>query len=136
MATSRLTQHRVDSLKPGRKVRDVRDRVPKCFGIRILPSGRKRNVLHSQVVGRRIWHASGDTEIASLAHARSKARTMPASRLHGDDARPVAPVLFETAAGDVLRCCGRHWNPRTLEVNLGYCKNMDARSWLAMSPTM
>lgn len=126
MATSRPTRQRVDSLEPGRKVRDIRDRDLKRFGVRIVPSDRKRNVLHSQV----------DAEILGLAYTRSKARTMSAPRMHGDVAGSVAPNLFETAAGECFRCYGRHGNSRALEASPGHCKNMDARSWLAMPPTI
>ena len=120
MATSRLTQHRVDTLKPGRTARDIRDRNLKGFGVRILPSGRKRYFLHCQVDGRRVWHAIGDAEAISLGYARSKASTMLASKLHGDEVGTVAPILFETVAEEVFRRYGRHWKPRTLRVNLGY----------------
>ena len=42
MPTSRLTQRRVDTLEPRRKTCDIRDAEVKGFGVRILPSGRKR----------------------------------------------------------------------------------------------
>ena len=59
MPTSRLTQHRVDTLKPRRKTCDIRDAEIKGFGVRILPSGRKRYFLHSQIDGNRVWCALG-----------------------------------------------------------------------------
>ena len=62
MPTSRLTQRRVDALKPRRTTCDIRDTEIKGFGVRILPSGRKRYFLHSQVDGNRVWHAIGDAE--------------------------------------------------------------------------
>ena len=120
MATVRLTQHRVDTLRPGRKTRDVRDRDLKGFGVRILPSGRKSFFLHCQVDGRRVWHAIGDAATVSLETARSNASAMLALRLQGDEARPAVPIPFETAAEEVFQRYGRHWKPRTLEVNLGY----------------
>ena len=123
MATVRLTQHRVDTLKPGGKTRDVRDRSLRGFGVRILPSGNKRYFLHSQVDGRRVWRVIGDAGDLSLDNARSKAGTMLASRLNGDGAGPAAPVLFETVAEEVFRRHGRHWKPRTRDVNLAYLRN-------------
>ncbi len=110
----------VDTLKPGRKTRDIRDSGLKESGVRILPSGRKSLFLHCQIEGRRIWHAIGDAEAISLEYVRSRARTMLALRPHGDEAGPVTPILFETVAEEVLRRYGRHWKPRTLQVNLGY----------------
>ncbi|MDE0416098.1 MAG: tyrosine-type recombinase/integrase [bacterium] len=120
MAPSRLTQHRVDTLKPGRKARDIRDRDIRGFGVRILPSGRKRYFLHSQVDGRRVWHAIGDAKTISLECARSKANALLAPKR---DAGPVAPIQFEAVAEEVFRRYARHWKPRTLTVNLGYFRN-------------
>ena len=123
MATSRLTQHRVDTLKPGRKTRDIRDRDLKGFGIRVLPSGRKCFFLHSQVDGRRIWHTIGNVEDVTLEQARSRASAVLASRLNGDEVRPISPIMFETVAEEVFQRYRRHWKPRTLRVNLSYYRN-------------
>ncbi|MDE0241385.1 MAG: site-specific integrase [bacterium] len=117
MATVRLTQHRVDTLVPNGKTRDVRDKDLRGFGVRLLPSGRKRYFLHSQTDGRRVWHAIGDAEAISLECARSKANAMLTPRRN---AGPVAPTPFETVADEVFRRYARHWKPRTLKVNLGY----------------
>lgn len=123
MATSRLTQHRVDTLKPSRKTRDIRDRDLKGFGIRVLPSGRRCFFLHSQVDGRRVWHAIGNAEDTTLEQARSKASAVLASRLHGDEAGPASPIMFETVAEEVFQRYRRHWKPRTLKINLSYYRN-------------
>ena len=121
MPTSRLTQRRVDALKPRRKTCDIRDAVVKGFGIRILPSGRKRYFLHSQVDGKRVWHAIGDAEDITLDHARTQARSMLGSRQSGEDpASGASDIPFETVAEEVFRRYQRHWKPRTREVNLGY----------------
>ena len=48
MSATRLTQRRVDSLQPHRKVRIVRDTERKGFGVRVMPSGAKRCFIHSQ----------------------------------------------------------------------------------------
>ena len=123
MATMRLTQRQVDDLKPNRKTRDIRDRELKGFGIRVLPSGRKRYFLHSQIDGRRVWHAIGDADDITLECARSKARSLLASRLLDSDPVVMGHVPFETVADEVLRRYRRHWKPGTLKVNLYYFKN-------------
>ena len=41
MASRRLTQRLIETLKPGKSVREVRDTELRGFGVRILPSGRK-----------------------------------------------------------------------------------------------
>ena len=95
------------------------------FGIRVLPSGRKRYFLHSQVNGDRIWHAIGDADDTSLESASLEARALLVSRRSGDEPSPVIPevLLFETVAEEVFRRYGRHWKPRTRAVNAGYYKN-------------
>ncbi len=123
MATSRLTQHRVDTLKPGGKTRDIRDRDLKGFGVRILSSGRKRFFLHRQVDGRRVWHAIGDADDITLSCARSRAKALLAARLLGEEAEAIDHIAFEVVAEEVFRRYGRHWKPRTLRVNLGYYRN-------------
>ncbi len=122
MPKTRLTQRRVDSLKPRSKAMDVRDSVTRGFGVRILASGRKRYFLHSQVNGKRVWQSIGDAETITLEQARATAGAMLASRLGGDAPEFAEPILFETVADEVFRRYGRHWKPRTLKVNLGYLR--------------
>ena len=124
MPTSRLTQRRVDALKPRRKSCDIRDAEIKGFGVRILPSGRKRYFLHSQVDGNRVWHAIGNAEDISLEHARALARSMLGSRRNGEELiSGTSNTPFETVAEEVFQRYRRHWKPRTLKVNLGYYRN-------------
>ena len=54
MPNIRLSQRRVDSLKPRKTVCDIRDRDLKGFAIRVLPSGRKSYFIHVQHQGRRV----------------------------------------------------------------------------------
>ena len=54
MATVRLDERRVQTLKPRKHAYDVRDRELKGFGVRVLPSGAKRYFIHSQHHGRRV----------------------------------------------------------------------------------
>ena len=125
MPSIRLTQHRVDALKPRKSTYEVRDADLVGFGIRVLPSGRKRYFLHSQVNGDRIWHAIGDAGDTSLESASLEARALLVSRRSGDEPSPVVPevLLFETVAEEVFRRYGRHWKPRTRAVNAEYYKN-------------
>ena len=124
MPTSRLTQRRVDALKPRTKTCDIRDTDIKGFGIRILPSGRKHYFLHSQVDGKRVWHAIGDAEDITLDHARTQARSMLGSRRSGEGPTSgTFDIPFETVAEEVFRRYRRHWKPRTLMVNLRYYRN-------------
>ena len=125
MPTSRLTQRRVDTLEPRRKTCDIRDAEVKGFGVRILPSGRKRYFLHSQDGGNRVWYAIGDAEDIALECARTRARALQASRRYGDE--PVSgtsePIAFEMVAEEVFRRYRRYWKPSTLKVNLYYYRN-------------
>ena len=55
MPNVRLSQSRIEALRPRRSAYDVRNAEPKGFGVRVLPSGSKRFFIHSQYEGRRIW---------------------------------------------------------------------------------
>ena len=125
MPKSRLTQRRVDALKPRKKTLDVRDCVIRGFGVRIMPSGRKCYFLHSQMDGKRIWQSIGDARAMTLEYAREQATSLLVLRSRSDDESPAATasMLFENVADEVFRRYKRHWKPRTLEVNLGYYRN-------------
>ena len=125
MPTSRLTQRRVDTLKPRRITCEIRDVEIKGFGVRILPSGRKRYFLHSQVDGNRVWNAIGDAEDITLEYARTQVRALLASRRYGGEPATDTsePIAFEMAAEEVFRRYRWHWKPSTLKVNLGYYRN-------------
>ena len=124
MATLHLTQHRVDTLKPKRIIRDVRDTELKGFGIRIMPSGSRRYFIHSQYEGRRIWKTLGDAGAVTVEQAREHARAMLAQHRNGDTADPWTErdARFETVAGEVLDHCKRLWKPGTLTANRIYLK--------------
>ena len=121
MPTSRLTQRRVDALKPRRKSCDIRDAEIKVFGVRILPSGRKRYFLHSQIDGNRVWCALGDAKDITLECARMQARTLLASRRYGDEPSTDTskPIAFEMVAEEVFGRYQRHWKPGTRKVESG-----------------
>ena len=120
-----LNQSRVDRLKPRNSTYDIRDTGLKGFGIRVLPSGRKRYFLHTQHEGRRRWTKIGDAGAMSEAEARSQARTWLAGLRAGRESVPPKPVeiAFEAVADEVFSYYRRHWKPRTLAVNLNYYEN-------------
>ncbi len=83
MPAIRLTQRRVDALKPRRKARNVRDAELKGYGVRVMPSGSKRYFIHTQHRGRRVWKTVSDAATLSEAEARARARAMLASLRDG-----------------------------------------------------
>ena len=125
MATARLTERRVDSLKPRKSAFDIRDRELKGFGIRVLPSGAKRYFIHSQNQGRRVWKIVGDAGAVGVDEARDRARTLLAAIRNGDDDKAATPpdIAFETVADEVFRRYARNWKPSTLKVNRNYYSN-------------
>ena len=125
MATLRLTQRRVDTLKPRKTAYDLRDRDLKGFGVRVLPSGAKRYFIHSQHRGRRVWKIVGQVGSIGADDARARARTMLATIREGsDDEIAGAPdIAFETVADEVFQRYARNWKPSTLKVNRGYYHN-------------
>ena len=125
MATVRLSERRVDALKPRKSAYDVRDRELKGFGVRVLPSGARRYFIHSQHNGRRFWKIVGQAGDIDLDEARSRARTLLAAIRNGSSDETTAPpdIAFETVAEEVFRRYARNWKPSTLAVNRGYYKN-------------
>ena len=126
MANRRLTQRLIDTLKPDKSVREIRDTELRGFGVRILPSGRRRYFVHAQCNGRRAWTTIGDADAMSLADARTRARLQMVALRTGDPSRPAedaADTPFEDVAEAVFRRQSRHWKPGTLDVNRRYLKN-------------
>jgi len=122
VATVRLSQRRVDTLKPRKSAYDIRDRELKGFGVRVLPSGNKRYFIHSQHNGCRVWKIVGRAEAVGVGEARERARVMLASIRNGSDegAAVLPDIPFETVADEVFRRYARNWKPSTLKVNRGY----------------
>lgn len=126
MSNHYLTQRRVNALKPGKSARDVRDTELRGFGIRILPSGRKRYFVHTQNNGQRVWKTIGDAEATPVAEARALARSFLAELKGGVlscAADVLAETMFENVAEAVFRRYARNWKPGTLKVNRLYLKN-------------
>ncbi len=124
MPTVRLTDARINALKPRKSARDVRDAALKGFGVRIMPSGRKRFFLHTQHGGRRVWKLIGEPGRMALSEARDAARTELAAIRKGQPAaRSPEDTVFEAVAEEVFLRYSRHWKPSTLKVNRGYLRN-------------
>ena len=113
----RLTDARVRDLRAKKTTKNVRDTALPGFGVRVLPSGRKRFFLHSQHEGQRIWKIVGDPADMTVAEARERARGLLASLRSG---QPDGETLFETVAEEAFRRHGRQWKPSTLSVNRNY----------------
>ena len=124
MPPIRLTQRRVDALRPRRKVRDIRDAELKGYGVRVMPSGARRYFIHSQHRGKRVWKIIGDAAAIAEPEARARARPMLAALRDGrePDAADPRGTLFETVAEEVFGRYGRRWKPRTLDVNRAYLR--------------
>ena len=125
MATARLSQRRVDALKPRKSAYDVRDTELRGFGVRVLTSGAKRYFIHSQHRGRRVWKIVGQAGSLCLDEARDRASVMLASiREELDECAVAAPdILFEAVGDEVFRRYARNWKPSTLKVNRNYYRN-------------
>ena len=106
----RLTDARVRDLRAKNTTRNIRDTALAGFGVRVLPSGRKRFFLHSQHDGQRIWKIIGDPADMTVAEARARARDLLASMRSG---QPDREALFETVAEEAFRRHGRRWKPST-----------------------
>ena len=107
MANRRLTRHLVDFLDPGRSVREIRDTELRGFGVRILPSGRKRHFAHTQSNGERVWTSISD---ADMLHVADRLGFGPAAA--GSAAEGQA-ILFGGGFGrnSVRRCRGGFFPP-------------------------
>ncbi len=126
MPNCRLTQRRIDTLKPGKSARECRDIELQGFGVRILPSGRKRFFVHAQHDGRRVWTTIGDAGTMPVSEARALARSHLSALRKGEPTPGTVDPSgspFEDVADDVFRRLARIWKPRTLAVNRGYLKN-------------
>ncbi len=124
MPRTTLTDARVRALKPRKSPRDIRDGKLRGFGVRVLPSGRKRFFVHCQHRGKRIWRIVGDASETSVGEARSRAAETLAAIRRGRDATPSpGETLFEAVAETVFARHERVWKPTTFNVNRYYLKN-------------
>ncbi len=123
MPNTRLSESRIETLEPRKAPYDVRDGELRGFGVRVLPSGRKRFFIHSQHEGRRVWKTVGDADVIGLDEARRRATDMLAA-IRRDEA-PALPEekLFEAVAEEVFSRYGRNWKPGTMKVNRKYLRS-------------
>ena len=123
MAETILTAARVKGLKPRKTTRDIRDANLRGFGVRVLPTGRKRFFVQCQYRGERIWKMLGDAGAISLDEARASAVQALAAIRRGEEA-PYRPdeTLFEAVAETVFERHARLWKAGTLKVNRGYLR--------------
>ena len=124
MSKTNLTDARIGALLPRRIPYELRDGKLQAFGVRVMPSGRKRFFLHCQHKGERVWKIVGEFDAIDVNEARSRAAGMLAAIRRGE-AAPARPeeTLFEAVAETVFRQYERLWKPGTLDVNRCYLRN-------------
>ncbi|MCY3980497.1 MAG: site-specific integrase [Alphaproteobacteria bacterium] len=121
MSNTRLSENRIEALKPRKRPYDIRDSELKGFGVRVLPSGARRFFIHSQHEGRRVWKTVGDADSVGLDEARRQATGLLAA-IRRDEALP-EEKRFEAVAEEVFARYGRRWKPGTMKVNRLYLRN-------------
>ncbi len=121
MSRTRLSENRIEALKPRKRPYDIRDDELKGFGVRTLPSGAKRFFIHSQHEGQRLWKTIGDAGVMNLDEARRQATGLLAA-IRRDKTLP-EERLFEVVAEEVFSRYGRRWKPGTMKVNRKYLRN-------------
>ena len=119
-----LADARIRALRPRKTAYDVRDGQLRGFGVRVLPSGRKRFFVHCQHRGERVWKIVGDAGTMELRQARSLAVAMLTAIRRGEDT-PCHPeeTLFDAVADTVFQHYERVGKARTLYVNRSYLRN-------------
>ncbi|MCY4548233.1 MAG: site-specific integrase, partial [Defluviicoccus sp.] len=124
MAAPRLTQRRVDALRPRPATYDFRDSELKGFCVRVMPSGKKTYLVASQHRGERLWRRLGDAAAIAEPAAREMARAELAAFREKAELLVDSPgeIPFEAVAEEVFARYGRHWKPRTLAVNRIYLR--------------
>ena len=124
MPRTNLTDARVTALKPRKTAYDIRDVKLKGFGVRVLPSGRKRFFVHCQHRSQRVWKILGDARAVNVIEARSRAAATLAAVRRGEPVPLLSDeTLFESVAETVFERYGRLWKPGTLEKNRNYLRN-------------
>ena len=92
MARTALTDARIGALRPRKIAYDIRDGKLGGFGVRVLPSGRKRFFVHSQHRGDRVWKKS-------VAEARRECHARKAEPEAARAPRRVAPLFRDFVEG-------------------------------------
>ncbi len=123
MPRTTLTVASIERLRPRKSSYDVRDAKLRGFGVRVLPTGRKRFFVQCQHRGERIWKIVGDAGTMNIDEARASAVEALAAIRRGEEA-PHRPeeTLFEAVAGTVFERHARLWKAGTLNVNRSYLR--------------
>ncbi len=119
-----LTAARVEALSPRKTSYDIRDARLRGFGVRVMPTGRKRFFVQCQYRGERIWKIVGDAGRMNVDEARALAAETLAAIRRGEEA-PHRPdeTVFEAVAGTAFERHERLWKAGTLHVNRCYLRN-------------
>ena len=88
MPRTALTNARIRALGPRKATYDIRDGKLTGFGLRVLPSGRKRFFVHCQHDRERVWKIVGDAAAMDVREARSRAARILAAIRRGGDVPP------------------------------------------------
>ena len=123
MPNTRLSESRIEALKPHKAPYDIGDRELKGFGVRVLPSGVKRFSVHSRHDGRRLWRTISDAGVMDLDEARQRARKALAAIRHGEGPALPEERLFEAVAEEVFSRYGRSWKSGPLKVSRNYLRS-------------
>ena len=116
MKKGKLTQRRVDSLKPRKKIYSVRDSELAGFGVRVSPTGGKMYFVQVQARGRRKWQSLGSP--SELTEPQARAMAVAGIAEHGDTKpRELKQALFEDVGKIFFERYKRHWKPATLLVS-------------------
>ena len=119
-----LTASRVGALRSRKTSYDTRDAELRGFGVRVLPSGRKRFFVHCQHRGERVWKIVGDAGSMGIDEARALAVETLAAIRRGEEAPPRSDqMVFEAVAAIVFERHARLWKAGTLRVNRCYLHN-------------
>ena len=124
MPSVTLTAARIEALKPRKSPYDIRDGSLKGFGVRVMPTGRKRFFIQCQHRGERVWKTVGDAEDMSIAEARALAAEMLAAIRRGNEApHRHKETVFEAVTKTLFERHARLWKAGTLKVNRCYLRN-------------
>ena len=123
MPRTTLTVARIERLRPRKSSYDVRDAKLRGFGVRVMPTGRKRFFVQCQHRGERVWKIVGDAGTMNIDEARASAVETLAAIRRGEEA-PHRPdeTLFEAIAETVFERHARLWKAGTLDVNRSYLR--------------
>ena len=114
-----LTDARIRAFGPRKTCYDIRDGKLTGFGVRVLPSCRRRFFVHCRHRGERVWRIVGDTAIMDVGEAPFLA----AIRRGGDTPRRPDEMVFEAAAEKLFLSHQRNRKLGTRKVNRIHCCN-------------